>query len=79
MKFDGPDIDENGTLRFMVVAKSGVMYLFEREEKSQLLFVTVKTEEGRATEKRIIDVTKTENRDIIDMYNDYLKEKTDGQ
>jgi len=79
MKFDGPDVDEYGTLRFTVVAKSGAMYLFEREEKSQFLFVTVMDEEGSATEKRIIDVTKTENRDIVDMYNDYLKERTDGQ
>ena len=75
MKFEELDVDESGTLRFMVVAKSGDMYLFEHEEKSTLLFVTVMNNEGRATEKRIIDVTKTENRNIVDMFNDYLKDR----
>lgn len=78
MDSETPNIDTFGTLRFTVVAKDGAMYLFEREERARLLFVTVRDSTGTATEKRIIDVTKPENREIVEMYNDYLKEKTDG-
>ncbi len=79
MESESPNVDNLGTMRFMVVAKNGTMYIFEREPWSSLLFVTVKDEHGNATEKRLIDVTKIENRDIVEMYNDYITENTDGQ
>lgn len=79
MESESPNVDELGTMRFMVVAKNGTMYIFEREPQASLLFVTVRDENGIAMEKRLIDTTKIENRDIVEMYNDYLTENIDGQ
>jgi len=79
MKFDSPSIDEYGTLRFMFVNELGVMYLFERGNNSRFLFVTVKDENGSAEQKIVIDLMKTENENIVEMYNDFIKEKTDEQ
>jgi len=79
MKFDSPSIDEYGTLRFMFVDDLGIMYLFERGNRSKFLFVTVKDEKGSAEQKIVIDLTKTENENIVEMYNDFIKERTDEQ
>jgi hypothetical protein len=79
MESESPNVDDRGTLRFMVVDKTGTMYIFEREPWSPLLFVTIKDEHGHAVEKRLIDITKIENMHIVEMYNDYLMENIDGK
>ena len=68
-------IDEYGTTRFTFALESGIVFTFERELDSALLFVTVKDVDERATTKRIVDTSKTENETILKIYNELISEK----
>jgi len=66
--------DEFGTLSFSIHEDNGHTYEFEQEQDSQILFITLKDEKGKAIGKRIVNTDKPNNKEIVEVYNDYLKE-----
>lgn len=70
-------IDEFGTIRFTLHQEDGHSYEFEQEEDANFLFITLKNPQGRALTKRVIDLRKPENKDIIELYNEYIREQNE--
>lgn len=70
-------IDEFGTVRFTLLSEQGISYEFEQEADSTLLFITVRSPQGRAEMKRVVDTEQTDNREIVETYTNYIKEQDD--
>ena len=70
-------IDEFGTIRFSLFRENGWTYSFEQEADSELLFVTTYNEKGRTTEKQVINTHKHDNKEIVERYQDFLREQTE--
>jgi len=70
-------IDEYGVLRFSVFHDNGTAYEFEQEPDSDYLFITQIDKKGKTTAKRLVDTTELHNKEIVEIYNDYLKEQDD--
>lgn len=68
-------IDEFGTLRFTIFQDDGHSYEFEQEAEADYLFITLRDPHGRALGKKVIDIEKYNNKDILEIYNDYLREQ----
>lgn len=70
-------IDEFGTIRFRVFSDQGYTYEFEQEADSELLFVTVRDIHGRAEAKNILNTENPKNKDIVELYKEYIRESED--
>lgn len=72
-------IDEFGTVRFTIYLEDGHSYEFEQGEDEDFLFITLRDKVGRAKGKKVVDLRKTRNKDIIEMYNDYVQEQNSDE
>ena len=66
--------DEFGTISFSIHQEDGHIYVFEQGQDSHTLFITLKDEKGVAIGKRVVNTKKPNNKEIVEVYNDYLKE-----
>ena len=65
-------IDEHGTLSFLIIKDDGESYLFEQD--TQFIFVTEKDMYGRAKTKRVINADDEKNKELIEIFDLYIKE-----
>jgi len=70
-------IDEFGTLSFSVYQENGYTYEFEQAAHSDYLFITMRDDKHRAIGKRVVNTTTDRNKEIVEIYKDYLKEQDD--
>jgi len=73
------EIDEFGTLRFSVYRDNGYTFDFEQEPDSIHLFITTKDAEGRTLGKRVVDTHKVDNKEIVEIYRDYIKDRESNE
>jgi hypothetical protein len=71
-------VDEFGTIRFKVYSEEGDSYEFEQEENSDLLFVTMRDGKGYAKIKKVVNTTRGNNKEVVQIYENYLKESENG-
>lgn len=79
MRDNAVTTDEYGITSFTIVQDTGEMYLFQQEEGSDLLFITIMDVDGRATGKRVINITLRSNKEIADELKDYIREQQSEQ
>ena len=74
MADEKPKVDEFGIRSFTLTSEGGLSYTLERIDGSKYIFVTIKDTDGRAIGKKVVDTTKEENKNVLNMYEDYVKD-----
>ena len=70
-------IDEFGTVSFSVYLDNGHTYEFAQSVDSDFLFITLRDDKGATIGKRVVNTQISTNKEIVEMYTDYLKEQDD--
>jgi hypothetical protein len=71
-------VDEFGTVRFVLFSDDGRSYEFEQEVDSDLLFVTLRDNRGRAKAKRVVNTAYRNNKEIVETYKTYIREQNES-